>query len=108
MAQLPPNTVNTVSIDSTGEIATFHLSDTDEPAHTIGLNLDGDEAASYAVDLGAQDSGESTTWFTDEVTYDSVSQIRDGWVQAEERLRIRVTTAASAGSEATLYLARGD
>lgn len=109
MPELAPDSVHTVPIDATGEVATFEISGDWDPAYTIGLNVDGDEAASYAVDLGGKDHNDDTiTWFTDETEYDSTARISDAWIQAEEWLRVRVTTAAAtAGSEATIYVARG-
>lgn len=109
MPNLPVNNVQTVSIDATGEVATYEISGTHPPAQTIGLNIDADEAIDLSVDVGVDDRSTGTiTWFDDAVTYTSTSTVRDAWVQAEEWLRIRVTTAGTAGSEATIYLARGE
>jgi hypothetical protein len=110
MPEYSPNTVQTVGIDVTGEIASYEISGTWGPAQTIGLNIDANEAIDLSVDLGAQnEADESITWFDDAVTYSQVTSVRDGWVQAEEWIRLRVTTAAAtAGSEATVYLARGE
>lgn len=109
MSELNPNNTETVPIDGTGEIARYEVSTPSGGAPTIGLNIDGDDVASYAVDVGGSDSDdEATVWFNDEVTYTDVSSVSDGWVQAEEWVRIRVTSAATAGSEAVVYLARGE
>lgn len=109
MPQLSVNSVQTVSIDATGEVATYEISGTHPPAQTIGLNIDADEAIDLAVDLGVDDESTDTiTWFDDAVTYTGTATIRDAWVQAEEWIRIRVTTAGTAGSQATIYLARAE
>lgn len=109
MAEHSVNTIQTVSIDSTGEVAAYEAKGSWGTEKTIGLNIDATEAVDWAVDIGGEDeSTETVTWFTDAVTYASTDTVRDSWVQAEEWLRIRVTTAGSAGSEATIYLARGD
>lgn len=107
MPELEVNETHTVSIDSTGEVATFDVKESHAHDETIGLNIDGTEATDYAVDLGGPDGNGGITWFTGEVTYSSTAEVRDGWQQAEKYIRIRVTTAASSGSEATIYLARG-
>lgn len=109
MPEFSVNTVQTVPIDATGEVATYEISSTWASAKTVGLNIDADEAIDVSVDIGGENASDGTkTWFTDEVTYLSTDTIRDSWVQAEEWLRIRITTAASDGSEATVYIARGD
>lgn len=109
MPQLPTNSIETVAIDSTGELAHFRITgpmDDDPP--TVGLNIDGDASASYAVDVGSRnDDADPITWFTDEATYSSTTDVSDAWIQTETYMRIRVTSAATAGSEATLYVAKG-
>lgn len=107
MPELEVNEAHTVSIDATGEVATFDTEESRAHDKTIGLNIDGDDTADYEIDIGGPDGSGGITWFTGEVTYSSTAEVRDGWQQAERYVRIRVTTAASAGSEATIYLARG-
>lgn len=110
MAQEATNSIETLPIDSTGELAHFRITNPmDDDPPTVGLNIDGDEAASYAVDVGGRNNeSDPITWFTDEATYSSTSRVSDAWIQTETFMRIRVTSAASAGSEATLYVAQGD
>lgn len=109
MPNSPLNTVQTVSIDEAGEIARFEISRTWAPAYTIGLNIAGEATADYAVDIGGINAEDTEpTWFEDEVTYDATDEVRDSWVQVEEWVRIRVTGPAAAGTEATLYVARGE
>lgn len=107
MAQLPTNSLETLPIDSTGELAHFKVTGPldDDPA-TIGLNIDGTDTASYAVDVGAKWDDGTFKWFTDELTFSSTSSVSRGWTQAEPYLRIRVTSAGAAGSEATVYVAK--
>jgi|GEM_PF-7106711 hypothetical protein len=107
MTDLDPNQAHTVPIDETGDIATIDVKDSQAHDETIGLNIDGDADAAYAVDVGGPNGDGGIEWFSDEVTYGLTSRVSDGWVQAEKYVRVRVTDPATTGSEATLYLARG-
>lgn len=112
MAELALDTVHTVSIDETGELARFQVSGDWDTEMAIGLNISSDTdgvTASYAVDLGGSNVGDGEpTWVAeDEATYTGVESVSDGWYQTEEWLRVRVTDAAAAGEEATLYVSRG-
>lgn len=94
------------SIEATGSIAELDLEDagrTGRGLH-IGLNIEGSEAASYAIDVGGPDGNGGIHWFTDVQTYDGVSEVADAWTHTARYLRLRVTSAASAGSTAQVYL----
>lgn len=92
------NQLHTVAIDSTGEVARLSVAD------RVGLNIEGTASASYSVDIGVETS-DGFRWFTDEATYSSTADVSDGWQQAEPLVRIRVTSAATAGSEADILVA---
>lgn len=107
----PTNRLLTKAIDATGELAVFQIrANTDPDAKHIGLNIDGDEAASYAVDVGAPDGEGGVRWISqNEAEYTDSASVSDGWRQTEKYLRIRVTTAAATtGSSADLYVSRGE
>ena len=107
MAQKPTKSFVTLPIDSTGELAHFKVtSPLDDVAPTVGLNLDGTDTASYAVDVGAKRDDGTFKWFSNEATYSSTTGFTDGWVQAEPYFRIRVTSAGASGSEATIYVGK--
>lgn len=80
-------------IDATGEIFEANV----EIAKLVSINIDGTETADYALDV----SPDGSTWFTAEATY-SGSDIRDSFELTDRHVRIRVTTAASAGSTADI------
>lgn len=99
------NTTWSIPIGATGEVLRYNAIGKYDAAKRLGFHLDGDEAADYSIDVGVDANGDGTVkWFDDYATYSSKSSIHDGWDWSEQWLRIRVTTAASSGSEATVYL----
>ena len=102
------NSVHTVSIDETGELAIIDVGGSDAHSQAVGLNIDGvgGAEAAYAIDLGERDADGNPVWF-DETEYDATDRVRDAWRQAQRYLRIRVTSAAPADSDARLYVSRG-
>lgn len=104
---LKPNKVRQISIDEEDSFV-FEVKDTWTHSKRVSLKIDGDEAASYAVDLGVESEGsDEIEWFDDEVTYDSKADINDQWAQAERYLRLRITDPASADSDARLSVSTG-
>lgn len=110
MPELSPNEIHTVPIDSTGEIATIEATESRAHDATVGINIEGDAAASYEVYVGGDDGAGGIKWFDGgaaEATYTDSQYVSDGWRQSEQYIRVDVTTAAAAGNEARLYIARG-
>ena len=107
----PTNRLLSKAIDATGELAVFEIrEDVDPDSKHVGLNIDGGEAASYAVDVGAPDGDGNVVWISqNEAEYTDTADVSDGWRQTEKYMRIRVTTAApTAGTTADVYVSRGE
>lgn len=97
-----------VAIDATGV-----LTDSDgEPielrisgGREIALHIEGDEAASYAVEAGVRLEDGSVRWFDTDQTYDAAGTVNDRWTHPEQLVRVIVTAAAeTADSTADVYL----
>lgn len=108
MAREDIKSVTTLPIDATGELA--HYGITGDDRCLVAVHLDGTEAASYRIEFGVYDDTETPQWFTadDSYTYSSTATISDSWMQCEQLMRIVVTSAASSGATADVYVSRGD
>lgn len=96
-----------VAIDSTGtpiDSSGDPLEFTTNRVQDAGLYIDASEAASFAVEMGAQRDDGTTRWFGAAREYSSTDSVSDQWTQTEQRLRVTVTTAASGGATADVYL----
>jgi hypothetical protein len=96
MAQRQESKQETVSIDSTGDLLTVEV----EGDVLVSLDIDGDAAADYALDLG---STTDTTVNTAADTY-SGSEIHDSFHVGDRYLTVRCTSAAGANDEATITI----
>jgi hypothetical protein len=95
MADLQSDTRTTVSIENTGTIVEQAvLGDA-----LVSINIEGDATADYALDV----SHDGDTWIENEETY-SGTDIRDAFRFGDRHLRIRVTSAAGGGDEATITI----
>jgi len=82
-----------LAIDATGTIAETSV----EIAKLVSVNIVAEETADYALDV----SPDGETWFDAEATYSGID-IRDVFDLTDRFLRVRVTTAASAGATADI------
>ena len=95
MADLQDDTRTTVSIASTGTV--FEQAVLGDAL--VSVNIEGDATADYALDV----SPDGDNWIENEETY-SGTDIRDTFRFGDRHLRIRVTSAAGAGDEATITI----
>lgn len=121
MPILPPNRAHTVDIDTTGEVATFVFArpaDAGGNERLVELFIDGTASASYQVEFGARFADEFTDrtdepgdvkWYgpTDYAYPNTTSEARS-WYQAAERIRLVVTSAATAGATADILVTAGE
>lgn len=85
-----------VPIDSTGEKMRREV-----PGDTlVALNIEATEEASYALDISA----DGELWFTDERTYSLTASVSGQFRVAAAYIRVRVTTASSAGQTANITI----
>lgn len=120
MPELEPNRTHNVPIDATGEVATFRLArpataNTDE--RLIEFFVDGTAAASYQVEFGNRRAEDfhnriedptDIKWYTDpDYVFTNTADVSRSWYQAMERVRIVVTTAATAGATADITISEG-
>ena len=80
-------------IDSTGVVFETSV----EIARLVSLNIVGSESASYELDV----SPDKETWFESEASYEG-DDVRDTFELTDRYVRVRVSTAASAGSTADI------
>lgn len=105
---LEANIVHNLAIDSVGEIGQWQARVNHEEGGIVGLNIEGTASASYEVDVGVRDGAGGIQWFGPEASYSTVTSVSDGWQQAEQYIRIRVTSAATSGATADVAVSRGD
>jgi len=96
MAQRQESKQTTVPIDSTGDLVTIEA----EGDTLVSLDIDGDAAADYALDLGPT---EDTNANTAEETY-SGTDIHDVFRVGDRYLTVRCSSSAGAGDEATITI----
>ena len=95
MPQRQDESITTAAIDAQDTIITREI----PGAATVSVMIDGDESADYALDTGA----DGDNWDEGVATY-SGQQASDTFVLGSRYVRLRVTTAAAAGSQATVTI----
>lgn len=108
-----PDRVHTLPIDEAGELIRVGVTSGHQygEAATVELAIDGDAAADYHVEFGAQlaDDRQSRHWFRvpGDYEYTATDSVEDAWVQARQYVRIMVDSPAPADSEARVVIAYG-